>query len=533
MKRLKTIRYTGMGIFLLGLLIFTITPFLGEIQVTDEIFKANLSENEYANLKEPLAEISKQTYNTGAGFGSDFKRVFNEVNERLKANEEWGKVMWTPSSDTALKLVMSANKGVVASNQLLFFLLTFGLCILGSLVYILTDLKIKGPPGIKNDGIYHDSATNRGWVGMLAFGWLFFFYIILYFYPYIIADTITLTQPIKSWFIEDEVPSKWFLYGLMYTVTMLVMGVRMIIKYRHNKYQIVRTTTVVLFQLIFAFLLVEILPTFGLPGKDLKNAWPLDYQFLFDWNVQDLLANGQFGKFVFVWGISLSVIVVPVMVYFYGKRWYCSWVCGCGGLAETLGDPYRQLSSKKMWSWKLERWMIHLVLVFAVLMTVFVGYHTWNVFQNPEMENKEILFGFSAYDIRNYYSFLIGSIFAGVIGTGFYPILGNRAWCRFGCPLAAYMGIVQRFKSRFRITTNGGQCISCGNCSTYCEQGIDVRAYAQKGQNIVRASCVGCGVCSAVCPRGVLKLENGPEDGRFGNEGPIVLGNQGFELKDN
>ena len=40
--------------------------------------------------------------------------------------------------------------------------------------------------------------------------------------------------------------------------------------------------------------------------------------------------------------------------------------------------------------------------------------------------------------------------------------------------------------------------------------GIDVRAYAQRGQNIVRASCVGCGVCAAVCPRGVLSLENGP-----------------------
>ena len=42
--------------------------------------------------------------------------------------------------------------------------------------------------------------------------------------------------------------------------------------------------------------------------------------------------------------------------------------------------------------------------------------------------------------------------------------------------------------------------------------GIDVKAYAQRGQDIVRSSCVGCGICSAVCPRGVLRLENGSED---------------------
>jgi ferredoxin len=52
--------------------------------------------------------------------------------------------------------------------------------------------------------------------------------------------------------------------------------------------------------------------------------------------------------------------------------------------------------------------------------------------------------------------------------------------------------------------------------------GIDVRAYAQRGENIVRASCVGCGVCAAVCPRGVLKLENGPVGDRFdGADKPV------------
>ena len=134
------------------------------------------------------------------------------------------------------------------------------------------------------------------------------------------------------------------------------------------------------------------------------------------------------------------------------------------------------------------------------------------------------LFLLPAGDLQKSYGFLIGSIFSGVVGTGFYPILGNRVWCRFGCPMAAILGFQQKLFSRFRITTNGGQCISCGNCSTYCEMGIDVRAYAQKGQNIVRSSCVGCGICSAVCPRGVLKLENDKVKGRI-NPKDVLLGN--------
>jgi len=124
------------------------------------------------------------------------------------------------------------------------------------------------------------------------------------------------------------------------------------------------------------------------------------------------------------------------------------------------------------------------------------------------------------------YGLLVGAIFSGVVGVGFYPLMGSRVWCRFGCPQAAILGILQRMFSRFRITTNGGQCMSCGNCSTYCEMGIDVRAYAQQGKNVVRASCVGCGVCAAVCPRGVLKLENGLPEDRFegaGSPWPVLL----------
>lgn len=528
---MKQVKYIGLGVFLLGLAIFTAINFTGSFQLTDEIMRSNLSEQELLNMESRLtAEVVGKTYSTSLTFGNDIRRIYNEINQQFRDAQQWDKIMYTSDKELTLKLTRASSHGWIPEHKSLLFLLTFGLGIIGSLMFILAELKLGGPAGIKNNGIYHNPATNRGWIGIIAFIFLVSFYILLYFFPYGLFNAISVADPVKKLFASEAVASQWFLYGLMYCIVMLVMGVRMIIKYRHNNYQIVRTIVVVFFQVVFAFLLVEILPLFDLPGRDLKNAWPLDYQFLFEWNVKELLASGHFGKFVFVWGILLSLIVVPVMVYFFGKRWYCSWVCGCGGLAETLGDPYRQLSSKKLWAWKLERWLIHGVLVFAVIMTIFTGYLTYNEIYNPEMESKDSLFGFSAYGVREMYGFLIGSIFAGIIGTGFYPVFGNRSWCRFGCPLAAYLGFVQRFKSRFRITTNGGQCISCGNCSTYCEQGIDVRAYAQKGQNIVRSSCVGCGVCAAVCPRGVLKLENGPEENRFGNEGPIVLGNNGFEL---
>ena len=98
---------------------------------------------------------------------------------------------------------------------------------------------------------------------------------------------------------------------------------------------------------------------------------------------------------------------------------------------------------------------------------------------NGYISNTGEIFGLSIYHtFAKPYGFLIGAAFSGVIGTGFYPLLGSRAWCRFGCPMAGYLGLLQRFFSRFRITTNGGQCISCGNCSTYCEMGIDVRDVA-------------------------------------------------------
>ncbi|MFY0626869.1 MAG: 4Fe-4S binding protein [Reichenbachiella sp.] len=419
--------------------------------------------------------------------------------------------------DLVYRFAKTSSKGPISSSPVLFLLISYGLTILGAVLYIVPKQKTEGLPGVKNNNVFKDSLKSKGWLGILLGTFLILFYVLLYFFPEYMTAWIIMIDPM-SYLLKGAEASRFFLYGFIYTLTILVMGIRMIIKYRHSRYQIYRSISVMFFQLAFAFLIPEILMRLNQPYFDFKNIWPLDYDFFFDYELDAMIQNGSLGLFMLGWGIGLSLIGVPVMVYFFGKRWYCSWVCGCGGLAETLGDPFRQLSDKSIKAWKFERYSIHAVLVFAILMTAGVLYTYWT-------GNDNIL-GINTYSIRSIYGGWIGAGFAGVVGTGFYPIMGNRVWCRFGCPLAAYLGLVQRFKSRFRITTNGGQCISCGNCSTYCEMGIDVRWYAQRGQNIIRSSCVGCGVCASVCPRGVLNLENRSDDNRFESAG--LIGNNSF-----
>lgn len=396
--------------------------------------------------------------------------------------------------------------------------LIFGTGVLGGLLFAIP-LAFKHK-GIHNDHVFHNKSQTRHYPAILVFVCLVVFYIILYQFPAYLANQVVLLKPLAA-ALAGSASDRWFLYGFLYTIAMVTMGIKMMLKYRGNPYQQVRTLSVLFFQIAFAFTLPQILTSFQLPAYDFKSAWPLEYTFFFDYRVDQYLSEGTLGIFLFGWGVVLFAIGVPLLTYFFGKRWYCSWVCGCGGLAETVGDPYRHLSDKRLGAWKIERILVHGVLIFAVFMTIWVSYTTFT--------GTSVLLGINSYDVRSVYGFSIGFVFAGAVGTGFYPIMGNRVWCRFGCPLAAYLGLVQRFKSRFRITTNGGQCISCGNCSTYCEMGIDVRWYAQRGQNIVRSSCVGCGVCSAVCPRGVLKLENKEEADRM-NDNPILIGREGATL---
>lgn len=494
-----------------------------------------------------------------------------------------------------LLMLFLSHFNLVVINSAISLTLSLSSILFGITIYAVGTYRDTSA-GVKNNFNYLKGFTHRGfWAYVLGLT-LTGFYILLYFYPETLGlvqgssnhGVIALFDPLSE-FLSGRPASQWFVYGTLYTIAILGFGIKALLKYRHNNYQKIRTVSVMFFQLSFAFLIPELMARlntddFSLPYYDLKNIWPLNYYNFEQYRVDDFINAGNIGLALLVFGIVSILVITPILTYFYGKRWYCSWVCGCGGLAETAGDAFRHLSDTSQKAWKFERWLIHLVTVFITITTIAVVYSYLGddsskywlsrdtflisvasllslvfglimLFKRQAIQKdakyaaigffvvmlalmsmhfldgyQNQLFFMDTETLRSGYGFLIGSIFSGVIGTGFYPIFGNRVWCRFGCPMAAILGLQQRLFSKFRITTNGGQCISCGNCSTYCEMGIDVRAYAQKGENIVRSSCVGCGICANVCPRGVLKLENDHVENRI-NPTDILLGND-INLKD-
>jgi len=338
---------------------------------------------------------------------------------------------------------------------------------------------------------YRESWRTRGALGVIVSVGLVTFYLLLYFTDKL--DPLSESLGFRN---------KWVFYGCLYTVAMVGGAIYYLRRHGNSRYNRIRIIVNVAVQIVLAFTLPVVMPIFGGPEFYASYLWPLDWYKMHPETLEGLPVT------LALYTIVGSLIAAPLLAYFYGKRWYCSWVCGCGGLANTFGDPWRHLTSKSTRSWRFEKVAVHTVMFLAVASTFllfldhFIGaeHRTFHRYVG----------GGQWWSMKRLYGMVVGSILAGVAGTGLYPLFGPRVWCRNFCPMAAMLGLWQKL-GRFRIAVKPDMCISCGNCTTYCEMGIDVRSYAQSNQSFTRSACVGCGMCAHMCPRGVLKLENAPK----------------------
>jgi NosR/NirI family nitrous oxide reductase transcriptional regulator len=324
--------------------------------------------------------------------------------------------------------------------------------------------------------------------------------------------------PFRGWGFQalslaGRPPSFW--YDVLYTLLMTVFGLQALKRWgldRKDKFQIWRYVSLLGFQWVLFFLVPEFLfawaikyqwvgarlahdPTFAgqaWRSYGLVYAWPLFFYTFF----------GDPHLIWVVWGAVLSFVLIPIFVLWHGKR-YCSWICGCGGLAETLGDRWRHLAPKgpagRRWE-QMNLVMLGLPVVVTAAM-LLRSVFAWLRAPAP--------WGLEFYHV-------VGDIWlVGIFPVTLYPFLGGKIWCRYWCPLAKMMELFSHAYtklgiSRYRIEAND-KCIACTECSRNCLVGIDVMSFALKQQDISNAnsSCIGCGICVTVCPMDVLSFGRG------------------------
>jgi thioredoxin reductase/polyferredoxin len=283
----------------------------------------------------------------------------------------------------------------------------------------------------------------------------------------------------------------WVWFTILYSVAVLVFGIRALRKYWYSKFQRWKYASVIFFQCfmlcVFPLLIV---PAFA-PDWYAKAGYAFHLVLAWPLSIQAIPAPWAAGHtFPFVYALLLTFVIIPALVYFVGSR-FCSWICGCGCLAETLGDEVRHLSPRGPKSIRFERTAGRVVLVLAsavTLLTLFFG--------NWALASEGMIL----------YGIWIDTMLAGAVGVGLYWFMGNRVWCRFFCPLRMYMNLIGGLASRFRIVPSRDKCIACGQCSRECQMGIPVMDFAKKGEAVTLAnsSCIGCGICVDVCPVEVL-----------------------------
>ena len=298
--------------------------------------------------------------------------------------------------------------------------------------------------------------------------------------------------------IPDYFANLYGIYYLLYFSLIAVFGVYWAVRYHHRI--VWRRNLLAIFS---QWTLWWGIPTFlaATIGRNVwtplisrsLNAWPLKMDAL---SIDPIARIGdpawwQIVAFAgTVWAVLLTFAILPIFTVLVGKH-YCSHVCSCGALAETVGNAFRHRGPKGDWPRRLER-MGFVLIPLAVVATV------------------AHLFGYSL-PLRHY-NVWVGTLLAGALAIGLYPFLGQRIWCRYWCPLAFWMNFWGRW-SRFKISPEPGKCIDCNVCNQYCQMGIDIKSRALQGipVTLVDTPCVACGECIARCPMEILHFGEAPD----------------------
>ena len=94
------------------------------------------------------------------------------------------------------------------------------------------------------------------------------------------------------------------------------------------------------------------------------------------------------------------------------------------------------------------------------------------------------------------------SILLVVIGVFALNFMQPRFWCRYLCPLGAFLGLAARYPwLRYRVSS--ADCVSCGDCAAVCPTGAVMPEHDYAASS---ARCNVCLACAEACPSGAISF---------------------------
>ena len=182
-------------------------------------------------------------------------------------------------------------------------------------------------------------------------------------------------------------------------------------------------------------------------------------------------------------------------------RAFCGWFCWFGGYLELIewgiGDKLKIKIPRRILLYLGVVPFVALALkVYSALLVVWIehGIPAVYTFRLADVEP----WGGQQTGI----SMLLTAILYGPV---LLFIFGRKAWCRYLCPIGAFLKIFSQVKiGGVRLVNN--ECNACGQCNRVCDMQVDVMGDLNTYGEVHSSDCIVCLKCTDVCPTDAIAL---------------------------
>lgn len=206
-------------------------------------------------------------------------------------------------------------------------------------------------------------------------------------------------------------------------------------------------------------------------------------------SIYSLLTEGNFVQKIH----EASFIVLGIVLFLavlFGPV-FCGWICPLGTVQEFIGNLGRWMFKSrynKFIPYKYDKYfrlLRYVILGWVVFVTAYTGKIVFS-----DIDPYYALFNFWTSEVA------VGGIII-LILTLISSLFIERPWCRYSCPLGAFLGL-SNFIRIFKIRRNSSTCVSCRKCDSVCPMNIQV----SDKNNVTDHHCISCLKCTSeiACP---------------------------------